>query len=147
MYASKHLPVILLCTFILTCKGDSVTENLCPEENIMTTRLELEAMMRLLMKKAKAKYGTLEMISWKTGVSTKSLHRYEIGEVLPSLEVYAILCECVGCRCYSEKSGSDIFILYLVSMHRTGLSDALNFELRNDTIIAKAEISTNFKRR
>ena len=113
----------------------------------MTTRLELEAMMRLLMKKAKAKYGTLEMISWKTGVSTKSLHRYEIGEVLPSLEVYAILCECVGCRCYSEKSGSDIFILYLVSMHRTGLSDALNFELRNDTIIAKAEISTNFKRR
>ena len=79
----------------------------------MTTRLELEEMMRLLMKKAKAKYGTLEKISWETGISTKSLHRYEIGEVLPSLEVYAILCECVGCRCYSEKSGSDIFILYL----------------------------------
>ena len=77
----------------------------------MTTRRELEAMMKLLMKKAKAKYGSLEMISWKTGVSTKSLHRYEIGEVLPSLEVYAILCECVGGRCYSEKSGSDLLFV------------------------------------
>ena len=77
----------------------------------MTTRRELEAMMKLLMKKAKAKYGSLEMISWKTGVSTKSLHRYEIGEVLPSLEVYAILCECVGGRCYSEKSDSDLLFL------------------------------------
>lgn len=112
MYPPKHSPVILLCTFILTCKGDSIIENLCPEENVMSTRLELEEMMQLLMKKAKAKYGTLEMISWKTGVSTKSLHRYEIGEVLPSLEVYAILCECVGCRCYSEKSGSDIFYIF-----------------------------------
>jgi len=104
------LASILLRTFILNCKGDLVFENLCPEENVMTTRLELEEMMRLLMKKAKAKYGTLEMISWKTGISTKSLHRYEIGEVLPSLEVYAILCECIGCRCYSEKSGSDVFL-------------------------------------
>ena len=77
----------------------------------MTTRRELEAMMKLLMKKAKAKYGSLEMISWKTGISTKSLHRYEIGEVLPSLEVYAILCECVGGRCYSDKSGSDLLFL------------------------------------
>lgn len=87
----------------------------------MTTRLELEAMMRLLMKKAKAKYGTLEMISWKTGVSTKSLHRYEIGEVLPSLEVYAILCECIGCRCYSEQSGSDVlFITYYTDVFFNG---------------------------
>ena len=78
----------------------------------MTTRRELEARMKLLMEKAKAKYGSLEMISWKTGISTKSLHRYEIGEALPSLEVYAILCECVGCRCYSEKSGSDIFYIF-----------------------------------
>lgn len=105
----------------------------------MTTRLELEAMMRLLMKKAKARYGTLEMISWKTGVSTKSLHRYEIGEVLPSLEVYAILCECIGCRCYSEQSGSDVlfikFYTDVFSMDRTGLSDPLNFYIY-DGIIA-----------
>jgi len=75
----------------------------------MATRCELEAMMKLLMKKAKAKYGSLEMISWKTGISTKSLHRYELGKVLPSLEVYAILCECVGGRCYSEKGNSDLY--------------------------------------
>lgn len=77
----------------------------------MTTRLELEELMRLLMKKAKAKYGTLEVISYETGISTKSLHRYETGEVLPSLEVYAILCESIGCRCYSEESDSDIFLV------------------------------------
>ncbi|MBQ7352726.1 MAG: helix-turn-helix transcriptional regulator [Clostridia bacterium] len=74
----------------------------------MTTRRELEVLMKLLMKKAKAKYGSLEKISWKTGISTKSLHRYEIGEVLPSLETYAMLCECIGGRCYSEKSDSDL---------------------------------------
>ena len=85
-------------------------ENICPEENVMATRLELEEMMRLLMKKAKAKYGTLEKISRRTGISTKSLHRYETGEVLPSLETYAILCECIGYRCYSEKSDSDIVV-------------------------------------
>ncbi len=77
----------------------------------MATRLELEEMMQFLMKKAKAKYGTLEMISWKTGISTKSLHRYELGEVLPSLEVYSILCECIGYRCYSENSSSDILLI------------------------------------
>ena len=99
----------------------------------MTTRRELEAMMKLLMKKAKAKYGSLEMISWKTGVSTKSLHRYEIGEVLPSLEVYAILCECVGGRCYSEKSDSDLLFCQN-SIDRTGLSDLLK-RLKNGAII------------
>ena len=98
----------------------------------MTTRRELEAMMKLLMKKAKAKYGSLEMISWKTGISTKSLHRYEIGEVLPSLVVYAILCECVGGRCYSEKSDSDLF--YRKSIDRTGLSDLLK-RVKNGDII------------
>ena len=99
----------------------------------MTTRRELEAMMKLLMKKAKAKYGSLEMISWKTGISTKSLHRYEIGEVLPSLEVYAILCECVGGRCYSEKSDSDLLFCGN-SIDRTGLSDLLK-RLKNGAII------------
>ena len=99
----------------------------------MTTRRELEAMMKLLMKKAKAKYGSLEMISWKTGVSTKSLHRYEIGEVLPSLEVYAILCECVGGRCYSEKSDSDL-LFFRNSIDRTGLSDLLK-RVKNGDII------------
>ena len=99
----------------------------------MTTRRELEAMMKLLMKKAKAKYGSLEMISWKTGVSTKSLHRYEIGEVLPSLEVYAILCECVGGRCYSEKSDSDLLFCQN-SIDRTGLSDLLKRAGNGDII-------------
>lgn len=99
----------------------------------MTTRRELEAMMKLLMKKAKAKYGSLEMISWKTGVSTKSLHRYEIGEVLPSLEVYAILCECVGGRCYSEKSDSDL-LFFGNSIDRTGLSDLLKRAGNGDII-------------
>ena len=99
----------------------------------MTTRRELEAMMKLLMKKAKAKYGSLEMISWKTGISTKSLHRYEIGEVLPSLEVYAILCECVGGRCYSEKSDSD-FLFCENSIDRTGLSDLLKRSGNGDII-------------
>ena len=99
----------------------------------MTTRRELEAMMKLLMKKAKAKYGSLEMISWKTGVSTKSLHRYEIGEVLPSLEVYAILCECVGGRCYSEKSDSDL-LFCRNSIDRTGLSDLLKRAVNGDII-------------
>ena len=99
----------------------------------MTTRRELEAMMKLLMEKAKAKYGSLEMISWKTGVSTKSLHRYEIGEVLPSLEVYAILCECVGGRCYSEKSDSDL-LFCRSSIDRTGLSDLLKRSGNGDII-------------
>ena len=99
----------------------------------MTTRRELEAMMKLLMKKAKAKYGSLEMISWKTGISTKSLHRYEIGEVLPSLEVYAILCECVGGRCYSEKSDSDL-LFCRNSIDRTGLSDLLKSSGNGDII-------------
>ena len=99
----------------------------------MTTRRELEAMMKLLMKKAKAKYGSLEMISWKTGVSTKSLHRYEIGEVLPSLEVYAILCECIGGRCYSELSDSDLLFCQN-SIDRTGLSDLLK-SLKKGAII------------
>ena len=102
----------------------------------MTTRRELEAMMKLLMKKAKAKYGSLEMISWKTGVSTKSLHRYEIGEVLPSLEVYAILCECVGGRCYSEKSDSDLLFCGN-SIDRTGLSDLLKRSGNGDIIYFK----------
>ena len=99
----------------------------------MTTRRELEALMKLLMKKAKAKYGSLEMISWKTGISTKSLHRYEIGEVLPSLEVYAILCECVGGRCYSEKSDSD-FLFLQDSIERTGLSNLLKIAKNGDII-------------
>lgn len=93
----------------------------------MATRRELEAMMKLLMKKARAKYGSLEMISWKTGLSTKSLHRYEKGEVLPSLEAYALLCECVGGRCYSEKSDGDLFIY---SIAWTGLSKLLKFDLK-----------------
>jgi len=99
----------------------------------MTKRRELEAMMKLLMKKAKAKYGSLEMISWKTGISTKSLHRYEIGEVLPSLEVYAILCECVGGRCYSEKGDSD-FLFYRNSIDWTGLSNLLKRSKNSDII-------------
>ena len=107
----------------------------------MTTRRELEAMMKLLMKKAKAKYGSLEMISWKTGVSTKSLHRYEIGEVLPSLEVYAILCECVGGRCYSEKSDSDL-LFYRNSIDRTGLSDLLKRRKNSDIICIKRDVGT-----
>ena len=90
----------------------------------MTTRRELEKLVMLLMKKAKAKYGTLEMISWKTGISTKSLRRYAKGDVLPSLEAYAILCECIGGRCYSEKSGSD-FLFRGSSIDRTGLSNLL----------------------
>ena len=113
-----RINTILLCTFILTCKGHSFFENICPEENIMTKRQELEVVVKLLMKKAKAKYGTLEKISCITGVSTKSLHRYETGEVLPSLEVYAILCECVGCRCYFELSSSDNFFIFNVKQDR-----------------------------
>lgn len=96
----------------------------------MATRLELEEMMRLLMKKAKAKYGTLEMISRRTGISTKSLHRYETGEVLPSLETYAILCECIGYRCYSEKSDSDIVLwIHESNKKQTGVSSLLNYNM------------------
>lgn len=110
----------------------------------MTTRRELEALMKLLMKKAKAKYGSLEMISWKTGISTKSLHRYEIGEVLPSLEVYAILCECVGGRCYSDKSGSDL-LFCRNSIDRTGLSDLLKKVENGGTMYVKRGAGTVIK--
>ena len=79
---------------------------LCPLEDMMR-RQGIEAEVKNLLWKAKARYGTWDKLASEMGVAPVSLRRYMDGRFLPNLEVYFILCECAESRCRPGDSPDD----------------------------------------
>ena len=79
---------------------------LCPLEDMMR-RQDIEAEVKNLLWKAKARYGTWDKLASEMGVAPVSLRRYMDGRFLPNLEVYFILCECAESRCRPGDSPDD----------------------------------------
>lgn len=70
-------------------------------------RIELEALVNNLLLEAKQKCRTWDRLAEEMNVTTVTLHRYRRAEALPTLEIYSVLCEIAGRRCYSDVSSDD----------------------------------------
>ncbi len=75
-------------------------------------RIELEKLVYDLLEEAKKKCRTWDRLAEEMKVTTVTLHRYRRAEALPTLEIYSVLCEIAGRRCYSDVSpdGSGHFL-------------------------------------